>query len=589
LGIAVSGLASTPYNVAVGGTDFSDTYHGINSTYWNSNQTAPYGSALSYVPEIPWNSSCGSGLFASYLGFATTYGAAGLCNSTTASSDSLVNIGAGSGGPSSCATGSGSSCLGWPKPSWQSGLVGNAADGVRDLPDVSLFSGGDWGHFYIFCYSDASNGGMPCTGAPINWSGGGGTSFAAPIWGGIQALVNQQSGGNAQGNPNYRLYALAAAEYTASGSTGCNSSNGNTVGNSCIFYDVTLGDMDVPCQSGSPNCYDPSGTYGVLSTSTASYAPTFGAQTGWDFATGIGTVNVYNLVTNWSNAGPPQALQVEPTTNIAASGPQGGPFTATSFQYQLSANAGSINYSISPLPSWLTLTPPTTSGTATTTPATVTFMLNANTLSPNTYSATIAFTDLGTGKGTQTRSATLTVSARGLQVSPATGISANGQQGGPFSPSSFPYSLSAAMGSVNYKIANVPSWLTVSGATSGTVTTKATTVTFKINTTAADKLSVSTTSNINITDTTNNQVTTLIATLSITPKNFTVKVSASPTGDGTVTGGGTFAGGTPDTVTATPKSGHTFVHWTENGRVVSTSESYKFTVSANVTLVADFK
>jgi Divergent InlB B-repeat domain len=66
-------------------------------------------------------------------------------------------------------------------------------------------------------------------------------------------------------------------------------------------------------------------------------------------------------------------------------------------------------------------------------------------------------------------------------------------------------------------------------------------------------------------------------------------VSASPAADGTVTGGGTFAGGTSDTVTATPKSGHIFLHWTENGRVVSTSESYAFTVSANATLIADFR
>jgi hypothetical protein len=62
-------------------------------------------------------------------------------------------------------------------------------------------------------------------------------------------------------------------------------------------------------------------------------------------------------------------------------------------------------------------------------------------------------------------------------------------------------------------------------------------------------------------------------------------VSASPAADGTVTGGGTFAGGTSDTVTATPKSGHIFLHWTE----VSTSESYAFTVSANATLIADFR
>jgi hypothetical protein len=587
LGIAVSGLASTPYNVAVGGTDFSDSYNGTNSTYWNSNESAPYGSALSYIPEIPWNSSCGSQLFASYLEFAATYGTAGLCNSSTASMDTLLNISAGSGGPSSCATGSSATCMGWPKPSWQSGLVGNPADGVRDLPDVSLFSGGDWGHFYIYCWSDTNNGGKPCTDAPINWSGGGGTSFAAPIWAGIQALVNQQAGGAAQGNPNFRLYALAAMEYTPGVITSCNANNGNTVGSSCIFYDVTLGDTDVPCQSGSPNCYDPSGTYGVLSTSTGSYAPAFDAQTGWDFATGIGTVNVYNLVTNWSNTGPSQALQVAPTTNIAASGTQGGPFTPASFSYTLSATSGSVNFSISGVPSWLS--PSVTSGTASS-GTTVTFTVNAsaNSLPANTYPATITFTNSGTGQGTQTRTATLTVNPPGLQVTPTTNIAASGQQGGPFSPSLFSYSISAAAGSLKYSITNVPSWLTVS-PTSGTVTTKATTVTFKINTSAADKLSAGTVTTINFNNTTNNQGnTTRVATLTVTPKEYTIKVSASPNADGTVSGGGTFVQGASETVTATPNSGRTFVHWTENGKVVSTSASYTFTVSANATLVADF-
>jgi hypothetical protein len=583
-GIAASGFASTPYNVAVGGTDFSDTYAGTNSTYWNSSNTATYGSALSYIPEIPWNSSCGSQLIATYLGFGATYGSSGLCNSFDASNYGLLNIGAGSGGPSSCATGSGGTCQGWPKPSWQRGFLGNPADGVRDLPDVSLFAAnGVWGHHYVFCFSDPQNGGTPCTGAPSGWSGGGGTSFASPIWAGIQALVNQYAGGP-QGNPNYRYYQLAAVEYGASGSSSCNASNGNTVGSSCLFYDVTLGDNDVPCQSGSPNCYDPSGTYGVLSTSTSSYAPAFNTQPGWDFATGIGTVNVYNLVTNWR-----PSLQVTPTTNIAAAGNQGGPFAPSSFQYQLSATAGSINYSISGYPNWLI--PSLTSGTAST-GTTVTFTVNAtaNSLAVGTYGpTTITFTNSDTGQGTQTRTATLTVNLPGLTVTPSTAIAASGQQGGPFSPTSFSYSLSAVSGSAKYTITNVPSWLTAS-PTSGTVTTKATSVTFKINTSVADKLSIGTNiSNINFKDTTSNQVTTRAATLTVAPKNYTVKVSASPTADGTVTGGGTFPGGTSDTVTATPKTGHTFVHWTENGKVVSTSESYTFTVSGNVTLVADFR
>jgi hypothetical protein len=66
-------------------------------------------------------------------------------------------------------------------------------------------------------------------------------------------------------------------------------------------------------------------------------------------------------------------------------------------------------------------------------------------------------------------------------------------------------------------------------------------------------------------------------------------VRASPTTYGTVNGGGKFAEGTSQTVTAVPNSGHTFFHWTNNGRVVSTSASHIFTLNANVTLVTDFR
>jgi hypothetical protein len=279
-GINANGLASTPYNVAVGGTDFGDTYASTTSTYWNSSNTAIYGSAKSYIPEIPWNDTCASQLIASFEGYGVAYGSSGYCNR----GGIFWNEDGGSGGPSACGTGAPSiagvvsgSCAGYVKPSWQSGLVGNPSDGVRDLPDVSLFSSegnGPWGHYYVVCYSDTTYGGVPCTGNPSGWWLGGGTSFASPIMAGIQALVNQQVGGP-QGNPNYRLYQLAAQEYGVSGSSTCNASNGNTVGSSCIFYDVTLGDNDAPC-TGTYDCYLPSGTYGVLSTSDTAYAPAYG-------------------------------------------------------------------------------------------------------------------------------------------------------------------------------------------------------------------------------------------------------------------------------------------------------------------------
>jgi len=313
-GIGVSAWASTPYNVAVGGTDFGDTYAGTNSTYWSSTNSPTYGSALSYIPEIPWNGSCASGLLASALGFATSYGADGLCASSTAKQDELVEVEAGSGGPSGCATGNptasgivSGTCQGYAKPSWQSSLAGVPSDGVRDIPDVSLFAGtGVWGHYYVMCWSDTRNGGAPCSGDPSNWAGAGGTSFASPIMAGIQALVNQNTG-SPQGNPNYVYYQLAA---TAT----CNSSNGDPGVSACVFHNVTQGDIDVNC-GGTQNCFGETATStgfghrggngqsaanGALSSSDQSYAPAFGTAAGWNFASGIGSVNAFNLVNAWN-------------------------------------------------------------------------------------------------------------------------------------------------------------------------------------------------------------------------------------------------------------------------------------------------
>ena len=305
-GIGVSGFASTPYNVAVGGTDFGDTYAGSNGTYWNSTNTSVYGSAKSYVPEIPWNDSCAGSLLASYFGYSVVYGTAGFCGSSTASSDGLQVVAAGSGGPSGCATGSpsttgvvGGSCKGYSKPSWQSALT--PGDGVRDIPDVSLFAAnGIWGHYYVFCWSNTRAGGAKCSGAPSTWAGAGGTSFSSPILAGIQALVNQHKGA-VQGNPNPRYYQLAAASPAT-----CNSSLGYQASSSCVFYNVIQGDIDVNC-GGTVECYGAAASgrrggaspNGALSTSSASYLPAYRSGVGWSFATGIGSVNAYNLVMGW--------------------------------------------------------------------------------------------------------------------------------------------------------------------------------------------------------------------------------------------------------------------------------------------------
>jgi len=61
---------------------------------------------------------------------------------------------------------------------------------------------------------------------------------------------------------------------------------------------VTLGDIDVNC-TGVYDCYLPSGTFGVASTKDSVFNKGYGTTTGWDFATGIGTINITNLVNGW--------------------------------------------------------------------------------------------------------------------------------------------------------------------------------------------------------------------------------------------------------------------------------------------------
>ena len=290
-GIGVTGWGETPYNVSVGGTDFADSYLHANSQYWNATNAANYGSAMSYIPEIPWNDSCADPLITTFVkgSGAVPYGSTGFCN-TAPGNTTYLSVGGASGGPSNCATGFGGtnqtnqalvfgSCQGYPKPSWQQ-VYGNPADGVRDIPDISMFAAnGLWGHYEVVCWSDpnfSSDGATPCTGAPSTWAGFGGTSISAPTMAAIQALVNQKTG-QRWGNPNPIYYQLANAQFGADGSlaAACNSDAPGGPATGCVFNDVTLGSIDVVCRSNGTiqsNCYKPSGTNGVLSTTgVASY------------------------------------------------------------------------------------------------------------------------------------------------------------------------------------------------------------------------------------------------------------------------------------------------------------------------------
>ena len=291
-GIAASGYASTPYNVATGGTDF----HTITdaSTYWSASNSATHESAKSYIPEMTWNDSCASSVLFELEGSSSGLA---FCNSTTGAD--FLDILAGSGAPSAI----------YSKPSWQAGALGNPNDGKRDLPDVSLFtSNGFYLQAIALCMSDASEGGFPCdysNPTDVINNAAGGTSFSAPQFASIQALINQKAG-KSQGNPDSIFYELyrgefgTAADPKAANLAACNSAKGNAISSACIFHDVTVGNNDVPC-FGTNNCYDPSPAtdYGVLSTSDASLHVAYPTHTGWDFATGLGSVNVTNLVTAW--------------------------------------------------------------------------------------------------------------------------------------------------------------------------------------------------------------------------------------------------------------------------------------------------
>jgi subtilase family serine protease len=314
-GIAVNGWGSTVYNVSVGGTDFGDVpalctiadlatlakTETCVKKYWSKTNSATFGSAKSYIPEIPWDNSCANSTLATFVtGSPVAYGPTGFCN--TAFGRNFLGTTGGSGGPSGCATGSparfevvSGGCKGYAKPAWQAGVFGNPADGVRDLPDVALFAAnGLWTHSFVFC--DSNFGG--CTpGDPSQWVLAGGTSFSSPIMAGFIALIVQKTGSR-QGDANVNLYALANAEYGTKGSSSCNAAKGAKVGASCVFRDVTAGDMDVNC-SGAVNCFEGIGLAGVLSVSSTSFQPAYKTGAGWDFATGLGTVDVKNLVNKW--------------------------------------------------------------------------------------------------------------------------------------------------------------------------------------------------------------------------------------------------------------------------------------------------
>jgi subtilase family serine protease len=171
-------------------------------------------------------------------------------------------------------SGGGGASVVFSKPWWQTG-PGVPNDGARDVPDVSLTASADHDGYLIY---DATYGG---------WLPIGGTSASSPSFAGIVALINQYvaimspQSKTGQGNINPSLYSLAQ-----------NSSG--------VFHDVTGGSNVVPCKSGTTGCT--TGSYG------------YKAGPGFDLATGLGSVDAYNLVMNW----PGVSTLTKTSTTLAA-------------------------------------------------------------------------------------------------------------------------------------------------------------------------------------------------------------------------------------------------------------------------------
>lgn len=279
-GLQVNGFASTPYDVAVGGTDY-DTLENAFSTYASNSQgTLPYyGSALKYIPENPWNDS-------------TTVNTTYLDNVAAKDSQGNTNIVAGSGGFSSCVTQNSTSCTGgYLAPAFQTSVVPSGltnSNEVRMVPDISFLAGnGFYGALWALCsdpqsdgvnenYTDClNNNGVFDQGTQI--AGVGGTSAAAPAFAGMLALVAQANGSPSD---NYRLGQIDPILYQLAT---------NATTHAAVFHDVTAGNNSVVCASGSPNC------------GTNSFLNGYNAGAGYDLATGYGSVDVKNLIADWTN------------------------------------------------------------------------------------------------------------------------------------------------------------------------------------------------------------------------------------------------------------------------------------------------
>lgn len=266
-GLAVSGLASTPFTTSVGGTQFNEDGAGESpspgtstATFWSAGNDASLVNALGYIPEKVWNESCITPPFAQ---------PGSQCFIPGIALGGIYVLQGGGGGLSTL----------YSPPSWQTiNLVGLTGSGFtnRAMPDVSLTA--DPVHDpYLICFNGSCSSATNKSFVAI-----GGTSAAAPSFAGIMAIVDQAAG-SPQGLANYVLYPMAAQEdFTA-----CNSNTqiNPAQSNGCVFHDTTIGNNGQPGND--------------LSNVPAAGALGYPATAGYDAATGLGSVDATNLVSTW--------------------------------------------------------------------------------------------------------------------------------------------------------------------------------------------------------------------------------------------------------------------------------------------------
>jgi hypothetical protein len=235
---------------------------------------ATEGLTVDFPSSSPFVTSAGGTMFSGDVSNASTYwNSSNATNNSSAKSyipEQPWNETTATGGLDSGGAGGGGASGFFSKPAWQTG-IGVPNDSSRDVPDVSLNAAAQHDGYVVCSQGSCANGFLASNGQANVF---GGTSFVAPSLAGILALVEQHLGSGALGNIGPTLYGLASGPTASS-----------------IFHDIITGNNSVVCSQGTPNC--PNG--GAIG---------YNAGTGYDLASGLGTLDVNMLVINWASAKP---------------------------------------------------------------------------------------------------------------------------------------------------------------------------------------------------------------------------------------------------------------------------------------------